>query len=281
MGALSINVILDGRRLSVEEIRAVELERARKTLAEMLELGATPMHGSVAIEPQDIGGFDLATLKQILVQTKVKLGLDGIKALYKQPLLEGDRMWHEIAAASPEGREFQPCIVDVEVDGLTIGQFMAMFMGMMKPGSDLSAFFDMHPEHFVMEAKGLHGSTVMEVMGMYGPPAYMWMDILRRKNMPASIPIDKDTNIVMAGIGKLVSDGSPMKLIGAHQFKIRPNGMSVKLAVYFPKATPKELVEGHKWHFAVEFFNAMTSAHQIKSRVMAPLLNLLFKFVKI
>lgn len=63
-------------------------------------------------------------------------------------------MWHDISKNSVKGRNLQAAYVDVDVDGLTLGDFFAFNQGLNKMG-DQALPFKIHPEHFVFA--GVHG----------------------------------------------------------------------------------------------------------------------------
>ena len=280
MGNLTVTVTVDGRNIPDSEIFKLHLERAQKTLSDMLELGAAPTFNGVDIKQSEIDKFDLQQAKDSLLETKLRLGNDGLRSIYKDELLASDQMWREIAAASPSDRDFQPSMAEIVADGLTLGEFMTAFSGMMIK-KDLSMFFDIHPEHFITEFPKLGQATCMEVVGMYGGPTYMAMDMTTRGKGFRPIPIDSDTKVAMLGNGRLMSDGTSMKLFGLHQFKATARGMMLKAGIFFPAATPKEMVEGHKMHLAVEMSNGMRFAHHAKASVMPFLIDTVLRFTKL
>lgn len=55
------------------------------------------------------------------------------------------------------------------------------------------------------------------------------------------------------GRTKLASDDSEVDIYAGHQLKPLSNGFVVKLCALFPTKTPKELVDGHALHLAMEF----------------------------
>jgi hypothetical protein len=55
-----------------------------------------------------------------------------------------------------------------------------------------------------------------------------------------------------------------MHVIAAHQVKPNENSFELKPMVFFPQSTPKELVDGHKIHLALEFLDAVQTAYKEK-----------------
>jgi hypothetical protein len=70
---------------------------------------------------------------------------------------------------------------------------------------------------------------------------------------PDPAAIDAAYPIRMTGYGYQM-DGTESGGI-LQQFANTAEGFKAKLMIYFPAATPPELIEGHKWHLACEFTN--------------------------
>jgi hypothetical protein len=276
---LTITVTIDGRLVSDFELKSVYLARARKTLSDMIELGAAAGLNGMAVGQSDVEALDLEQVKTVLRESKERLGRSGLLSLYREQLLKSDQMWREIAAASPPDRDFQASTAEIRANGVSIGQFMTLFYKMTR-ASDLTIFHDIHPEHFVTETPKFTRSTVMEVLGMHGEPMYMYMDIKRRGKGILPISIDHDTDAAMIAYGRLMSDGTPIHLIAVHQFKNTDTGMLMKAGIFFPAAAPKEMVDGHKMHLAVEMANTMRIAHGIKRSVMPVAINTALRYTK-
>lgn len=180
--------------------------------------------------------------------------------LYEEELKAGDEMWHAIADASPSKAELQPGIVKVQTKGISISQFMLENAELAKQ-NNLYLPSMMHPEHYSFKAEG-GDQIIIETFGMYKYPAYMHL-------FPASdgftpIPLDDDTSFAMTGYTHLVHDDFDTKIVGMHQFKEREDGLEAKLGVFLPKAAPREMLEGHKWHLLVEFNNCLHAASEIE-----------------
>ena len=263
MSDVSIKVIIDGKELSTEQVREIEHERIKHVFAEMHELGATLLDAngkSISLEKALALGFEDA--KQSLIKTKLELGPKRILQLYKNPLAQTDALWHEVSAHAEKGSNMQPCIVEMDVDGVTIGDFIA-YNRYLNTSGDTTAPLYIHPEHFVFEAKD-GGQVVMENVGTYKEPTYQFLKM--DPHAKHAIPEDADTVITLAtDTGLLMSDKTDMKMMGMHQFKAKKGGMRVKLGIFFPESAPKEMVEGHKKHLAVEFTNAITAAGNHRS----------------
>lgn len=270
MSTPSITVTIDGRTLTQDDIHAIEFERIKHVFRDMSALGAQ-LHDATGADMtlEQALALPFAKAKEALVVTKVRLGREGILNLYKDRLAQSDEMWHRIAAETVKGRNMQPAYVEVDVDGVTIGDFIAYNRALNKNG-DTTAPFYIHPEHFVFEAKD-GGQYVMETVGEYQEPTFQFLYLGPNPTKP--VEEDADTTISIAGdTAWLVSDHTYLPIMGIHQFKAKKGGMRAKLGIFFPENAPIEMVNGHKEHLAVEFSNALTYAARKKS-IMSPVFN--------
>lgn len=276
MKNFSIKIMLNGQELTKEWVEAKELERTHHVFQEMGELGARFVYQRQAISLDKLLELPFAKAKEALIETKLALGKEGILKLYEAKLQESDAMWRSIVANTVKGRNLQPSYVDVEVEGLTLGDFLAFNQSLNKM-MDPALPFKIHPEHFVFA--GVHGGQeVMEMVGQYGEPTYQKLFIHPDAEKP--VALDPDTKMAMVGDGVLMSDQTlDMKMYGMHQFKMRSGGLGIKLGVFFPDTAPKEMILGHQEHLAVEFYNSLTFAYQMKS-FKGKLLNTILKFKK-
>ncbi|HHF7038971.1 TPA: hypothetical protein ACPQXP_001658 [Streptococcus mutans] len=276
MKNFSIKMTLNGRVLTREWIEAKELERTHHVFREMTELGAEFTYKDKPAVLDDLLALPLEAAKETLIETKLALGKEGILKLYESKLRESDKMWHAVAAGTAKGRNLQPAYVDVEVEGLTLGDFLAFNQSLNKM-TEPALPFRIHPEHCVFA--GIHGGQeVMEMVGQYGEPTYQKLFIHTDAEKP--VELDTDTKMAMVGDGVLMSDQTlDMKMYGMHQFKLRKNGLGIKLGVFFPETAPKEMILGHQEHLVVEFYNSLTFAYQMKS-FKGKILNTILKFKK-
>ncbi|WP_237740371.1 hypothetical protein [Streptococcus mutans] len=156
---------LNGRVLTREWIEAKELERTHHVFREMTELGAEFTYKDKPAVLDDLLALPLEAAKETLIETKLALGKEGILKLYESKLRESDKMWHAVAAGTAKGRNLQPAYVDVEVEGLTLGDFLAFNQSLNKMTEPALPFRN-HPEHCVFA--GIHGGQeVMEMVGQY------------------------------------------------------------------------------------------------------------------
>ena len=98
-------------------------------------------------------------------------------------------MRHGISKNSVKGRNLQAAYVDVDVDGLTLGDFFAFNQELNKMG-DHALPFKIPSEHFIF-ARVHGGQEVMELIGEYGQPTYQKIFISLDTEKPV-VP-DSDT----------------------------------------------------------------------------------------
>lgn len=98
------------------------------------------------------------------------LGKDHILKFYGKKLAKSDVMWHEIVANTAKGRDLQSAYIKIDVDGLTLGDFLVLNQSLNKV-ADPALPFKVHPKHLILAS--VHGGQeVMEMVGQYGEPIY-------------------------------------------------------------------------------------------------------------
>lgn len=261
MGDYEITFKVDGKIISQEQIREMELSRYHLVFKEMYEHEIVPLFHGIEIPKNAAEKMPLDDLRECLAETRENLGRERIREIYKKDLENGDKMWHEIAQNSVKGKNLQAGLVEVETKGISLEQFMLCNQSIAK-NNNLTDASKMHPEHYSFEAGAGGTQIIIETFGMYKYPTYLFLEPSTSTDYP--IPLDEDTLFPMFGKTSLMSDKTDTKIIGMHQMKQRKGGMGVKLGVFLPEAAPKEIVEGHKWHLMVEFNNALHEAAKIK-----------------
>lgn len=253
----SITFKTDGRIVEETEIRKVERDRTIKVLHELLDKGVALSQDGGSVTASDFETLPLSDLKELLAATKERLGREEIRRLYAKELEDADKMWKEIYQAGDPKNKLQQAIVEVTTKNISLKQFL-MFNRSLAEKNNLYLPSLIHPEHYSFEAGKGGTQTIIETFGMYGNPSWLYLVPAKKDFCP--IAPDPDTVMVMCGQVFLASDKSDTGIIGMHQFKDRPDGLSVKLGMFLPSAAPKEIVEGHKWHFLVEFNNGLHEA---------------------
>ncbi len=264
----SITFWSDGQEVTQEQIHAMERQRYEKVFRELVGSGVLrekqvfggnlePKNG---LSLESGSGLSLEEMRTLLAATKERLGREKILDLYHDQLLQADHMWHTIAAQSPARAELQTAYVEVRTENISLYQFL-MANRKVARKNNLYLPSMIHPEHYYFLAdKG--EQIIVETFGQYGCPTYMRLIPATDGYRPA--PIDADTTFTMTGYTHLMHDDSDTKLIGMHQFKDKGDGMEVRLGVFLPKAAPREIAEGHKWHLMIEFNNCLHFAAEQK-----------------
>jgi hypothetical protein len=265
MGEYEITFVTDGKEISQEEIYSVERQRYQIVFHELVNKGIPMEYKGKRYSPEELEELDLKDAREVLAETKEKLGRERIRELYAEELAEGDKLLKEISADSKAKENLQPGIVEVKTKGISIEQFLMVNRLLAKKNS-LEMPSKMHPEHYSFEAGPGGTQIIIERFGMYKYPAYLYLEPDKSGYRP--IPLDEDTSFAMTGCTRLMSDRTDTKIIGMHQFKKCSEGMDVKLGVFLPEAAPKEMLEGHKWHLMVEFNNCMHLAAEMKPNIL-------------
>jgi hypothetical protein len=277
MANINLKFAIDGQPISLEEIAEVERKRTVHVLREMRALGADLRVDGKAATPESIEQLDPAAAKALLVDTKFSLGAEGMRRLYRDKLAASDDVWRNISKDSAADTGFKPSVVELEVQGLRMGKLLAHLLTVTLTHDERWTYVS-NPEHFVISmAKGRQ--MVMETLGMHGEPVYMKMRVALSGLEAAAR--DPDTTVILIATAELASDATPMGIHGMHQLKVRPDGIGMKLGIYFPSATPDELVEGHKWHLAVEFARVMEMAAEARLPVRAAIADMAVRTVTV
>jgi hypothetical protein len=255
-----IEIMIDGQSYSQEQLGFIQFEREKHVLHEMIYLGADIKDGGKTLSYYDINYLSKTDAKRVLRNAKLELGAKGLKELYKERLRCGAQMWKDIVKEYVDGEPFQEAITRMKVTGITIEEFQK---SMMKSLDDEASVLLANPEHLQFAYVETGEAPIgIETMGMYGDP--FEQVLISDPNVTLPIRTEEDGfRFMMAGYAKL-SDGTDMHVIAAHQVKPNENGFEAKLMVFFPQSTPKELVDGHKIHLALEFLEAVQTAHKEK-----------------
>ncbi len=273
-----ISFTVDGKAVSQDEIRAMELERYGVALMKISSAGATLLRGEQAITCDEACGLPLDQAKDVLAQSKTAIGRDGMVELLHDSIAQSDAMWKDIAQSSPGRQNLQVGIVEVHAKSITLPMFMLVNQRIAKK-NNLDGPSRIHPEHYSFLAGAGGTQTIIETFGMHGEPSYLRLEPMSDGWTP--IAPDADTVMSMLGSTYLANGRTDTKVIGYHQFKQCNDGLKVKLGVFLPQAAPKAMLEGHKWHLLVEFNNALHAAAQERPNlVQSIVLNAAIKRMK-
>jgi hypothetical protein len=249
--------MIDGQAYSYAYLARIQYERQLHVLHEMKRVGATITDGEKVLSDDDINLLSTADARRVCIAAREAYDPQGIKALFRTQLQESDQLWKERTLGFGDGDpmdRMRLAVTDMEVHGFTLDDMRRMnsdMEAMKKTGAA------MNPEHYFVGTweRGIHG---MEAFGMYGGPSEV--KVLVDPSIQAPLVRDPSYPIVTTGRTLLASDETPINIIPFHQFKPIDGGIGVKLAVFFPPRTPQEIVDGHKIHLAIEFWESFRVA---------------------
>lgn len=260
MKKININVTIDGDTYTEKQLQLVEFEREKHVLQEMIYLGATVKAKDKTLSYDDINYLSMEDAKSILLETKNKMGAEGIRKLYAKELERSANMWRDIAKNYNEDDPMITATAYLTVDGMTLKQFQKK-LAFVLSGGDVSVMSE-HPEHFQFAAMENGKETEkcgMETMGMYGGPTEVI--VMTLPSLSEKVTPEEGFLPAPCGTSRLL-DGTIRHDIAHHQMKPLENGFVLKTTVYFPKNTPKEMVEGHKLHLAIEAYEMIKAASE-------------------
>lgn len=263
MANYKITFKVNGKEVSQEEIRHMELSRYHLVFDELFGKGIVPTFKGKEITKKQVFAMSLEDLTQSLAETRENLGREKTLELYREELAQGDAMWRNFAKNSRSRENLKAGIVEVETEGISLEQFMLLNQSIVKQ-NNLYLPSTIHPEHYYFEAADNGGQIIIERFGQYKYPVHLSLKQPHKDDKYTPVPVDKDTDFAMTGYTHLASDDSDTKIVGMHQFKNKKRGLKIQLGVYLPEAVPEELVTGHQWHLMVEFNNCLHQAAQIK-----------------
>jgi hypothetical protein len=244
MDNLKIEVTIDDTPVSQQTLDQVQALRIKHVLHEMKALGAP-----VNLSDSAIDYLPYPEAKQRLLDLKAQYSLSQFKQLYAEPLATADHFWHQVAEQSDGRDHLQEGQVKLHVEGISMPQLQAVLGSEL--GSDFAA--RINPEHFYSDGSLTAGQHIIETFGCFGEPTEMNLYVEQGDFKPV-VP-DPTYPIQMNGYVALSSDNDDLGQGWRAYHQIRPTatGFDAILAAYLPSATPTEIINGHKWHLAVEF----------------------------
>lgn len=220
-------------------------QRDLHVLHEMKRVGATILHEGKSLSDDDINLLSIEEAYEVSAAARRSYDPDGIRELFSEQLKASEQRWKQMNVAS-DGLPLQACVAYITITGISFDDF-ARNMATQTPF--LQDYTHLHPDHYFISKNGeqLRG---VETFGMYGGPSGMCLTPVPN----LSVPIERDETYPFAfgAIASLVN-GTNSNAPVFMQFKPIENGLKVKTGCCFPANAPKEMVEGHKLHLAIEF----------------------------
>ena len=257
--ALNIKAVIDGDTYSERQLDFIQYEREKRTLQEMIHLGAAVSDGQRILGYDDINYLSKTDAKRLLRETKERLGFQGTQKLYQKEMERCDEMWRSIVKDFDESEPMQVCSADIEVSGLSAQEFGGAMQAALS--GEKGVIIRLEPDHF--EYQPVEGEDTqkcgMEVMGMYGGP-----NVVFTVTDPAlAARVTPSEGFRSTGCGtSMLRDGTSRQDIAFHQIKPTADGFIMRTSVYFPKGTPQEMVDGHKIHLAIETTEMIRMAYR-------------------
>jgi len=246
MPELKVECFIDERSYSYEHIADIQYHRNLHWLHEMMRLGAEIEYGGRPLSHDQANVLSKEEARHLSVAMRRSYGPDGLRGLFKEQLRESDRMWKAIAAA-PRNAPYGHCFADMRVTGMSPEEFQEA----ISLENFQRRYAEINPDHCFLEIRenGIHS---MEIFGMYGGPSEVYLTL----DQSIDIPFEGDPEFpeLVKGYTTLASDETEIGLFVAHQYKPIDNGVAMRLGCLFPPNTPQEIVDGHKLHSVIEFW---------------------------
>ncbi|WP_242128156.1 hypothetical protein [Sphingobium sp. Sx8-8] len=248
MRNLQLRCSIDGSSYSAKQLDEVQYQRHIHGLHSLLRLGAIIEQDGQPLSHDAIDRLLPEDARAVSIATRQSYGPDGLKELYRDQLLESDKMW-KAANDAPADAPLLLAQTDVTVTGVSLEDLAKV----VSLDHIHHAYAALHPDHDF----ALGDNTClehMETFGHFGGPTWLFA----HPDKSISVPVERDEEypMLMAGHTTLASDGTPMNLYAYHQFKPLENGFAIKQCAAFPPKTPLPIVDGHKLHLAIEIWEA-------------------------
>ncbi|MEU1122072.1 hypothetical protein ABZ371_00415 [Streptomyces sp. NPDC005899] len=209
----------------------------------------------------NIDDFELFYARRALGRFRARLGRQGLLDLLAADIDEGNAFLRESAQAS--GGSFAGGTTVLSTKGLGAGEFVAW---MDKAFADEEVLLSAQPEHYVMVGQANGSVHVVEnvgphicsfYLGDWAAEAMAWAEDADELLPQADFPYKKATNLFL-------SDGTVVGRV-LIQFGETDEGFTSSLTVYLPTSCPRDVLEHHLRHFAVEFRNWIVAAAEARS----------------
>ncbi|BBD99643.1 hypothetical protein SAMIE_1031440 [Sphingobium amiense] len=248
MRDLQLSCLIDGCSYSAKQLDGVQYRRHVHALHTLMRLGAVVNRRGQPLSHDAIDRLLPEDAREVSIATRQAYGPDGLKELYRDQLLESDKMWRAANDAAADA----PLLLaqtDITVVGVSL-EDLSKVVGL---NAIHHVYAALHPDHDF----AIGDETClehMETFGHFGGPTWLFA----HPDKSISVPVERDEEypMLMAGHTTLASDGTPMNLYAYHQFKPLENGFAIKQCAAFPPNTPLPIVDGHKLHLAIEIWEA-------------------------
>lgn len=246
-----IYAIIDNQKYTTDQLERLGFERGKQNLLELIHHGAPvkDKNGRL-LSYDDVTYLSYKDTADILLQTKKELGAEGIHKYLAEPIAQSEEFWRKIDHNWRPEDGYDLAETYVILKGINIKKLVDRLKTIKS--FDENLILVAHPEHYPF----LEKDVGMEVMGLYAGPVDTKMEVDKDGHIADRVHDKKiDHGYFRFGCGtSFLTDGTPRHDVALHKFRIIPGGFEFRLQVWFPKGTPKEMVDGHKLHLAMEFY---------------------------
>lgn len=193
--------------------------------------------------------------KDLLLKTKLDLGVQGIENVLKDVLEGSDRRWKAWVSEPIEQQGVWMSQTEFEFEGVTIQVFQQMMQN-----AELAWGLRIMPEHYLFEGAVSSGTQrIMETFGCFGEPTDT---VGHFAPVPDYVPFVRDERYPTSLTGAifLKSDDIPIYVGAIHELAPTANGFMQKSTFWCPKNAPKAIADGHNLHFAIEIVEGIKDA---------------------
>lgn len=244
---LKIEVTINGETYTQAQLDRYEYERCLHGLHEMKRLGAKIIHNEKELSHIEINWLDPKDAYSVSLEVRKKLGVEGIRELFKDVLADTDNRWKEWNKTPIEEQGVWKTTTEYKITGLKFED-----LSKYDVSNDTSAMLTVMPEHYFLQGNHTVGGQIgMEPFGMFGEPTAV--NLQANPIIPDFVDFKGEEGFrAMSGTLTLLSDNSPINLSAIHEYKPTEDGFLMKSTFYCPKNAPKAMADGHPIHFAVE-----------------------------
>lgn len=252
MADIKFTFDINGTEWKEEHIRRLEYERNLHVLHQMKRHGIAIEENGKELSDDEIDYLSEEKAWAVSINTRAKYTGEDLKKIYADSLKLSDELWKRLAFGQDKPMAVSRC--HMRVTGISLQNFMGVIRAMQQ---DTRVTLAAHPEHLEGIVMDTH-LYVFEPFGMYGTPTFCEVKYADVTALGAAIQADRDPEYPISMAGRtFLADGVTEINSPYHQFKPLPDGFEAKPAVYWPENTPKEIVEGHCLHLAMEFYEGV------------------------
>lgn len=253
--------IINGVQWQEKQLDRLEYERNLHILHSMKQHGIDIKDGNKSLSDDDIDYLTEQQAWDVSINNRLQYKDQAIIDIYQDSLKKSDAFWKKMAFS--QDKPMKVSHTQMTITGVTLDKYMQVMHAMQE---DDRVGLAAHPEHFACSFNWDNGKLVgIEPFGMYGTPTLVQVNVLPSDDaLSDQILADKDPSypVTMAGEAFLTDEKTAVN-VPYHQYKPTDNGFEAKLAVYWPEHVPDEIVEGHSFHLAMEFYGGLRYIEQL------------------